>query len=83
MGRGRKGVLDQSEKKAKATWGLRGRRGDSMGHFLGVSKREEKKILIKEDTLDFIKNMNQQELVNILLSDDWHVKTSGINASGN
>ena len=46
-------------------------------------KREEKKILIKEDALEFMKNMNQQELVNILLSDDWHVKTSGINASGN
>ena len=76
-------MLEQSEKKTKATWGLKGRRGGSMGHFLGAPKREEKKILINEDALDFIKNMNQQELVNILLSDDWHVKTSGINASGN
>ena len=83
MGRGRKGPLDQSERGKKASGALRGRRGEPMGHFLGVSKREEKKILIKEDALEFMKNMNQQELVNILLSDDWHVKTSGINASGN
>ena len=77
-------MLEQSEKKKKATWGLRGRRGDSMGHFLGVPKREEKKILIKEDALEFMKNMNQQQLVDFLLSnDDWHVKTSGTNASGN
>ena len=83
MGRGRKGILEQSEKKKKATGGLKGRRGCPIGHFVVVPKREEKKILINEDALDFIKNMNQQELVNILLSDDWHVKTSGINASGN
>ena len=76
-------MLEQSEKKAKATLGLRARRGESIGHFVGAPKIEEKKILINEDALDFIKNMNQQELVNILLSDDWHVKTSGINASGN
>ena len=83
MGRGRKGVLDQSEKGKSSQGASRARRGESMGHFIGVPKREEKKILINEDALDFIKNMNQQELVNILLSDDWHVKTSGINASGN
>ena len=83
MGRGRKGVLDQSEKKVKATWGLKGRRGDPMAHVF-APKREEKKILIKEDALEFMKNMNQQQLVDFLLSnDDWHVKTSGINASGN
>ena len=54
-----------------------------MGHFLSVSKREDEKISIKEDALEFMKNMNQQELVDFLLSnDDWHVKTSGTNASG-
>ena len=54
-----------------------------MGHFLSVSKREEEKMSIKEDALEFMKNMNQQELVDFLLSnDDWHVKTSGTNASG-
>ena len=82
MGRARKGVLYQSKKK-KASGGLRGRRGDPMGHFLSGAKIEEKKILIKEDALEFMKNMNQQELVDLLLSNgDWHVKTSGTNASG-
>ena len=81
MGRGRKGPLDQS-KKTKATGGLRPRIGEPMGLFLSVSNREEEKILIKEDALEFMKNMNQQELVDFLLSSDWHVKTPGINASG-
>ena len=54
-----------------------------MGYFLSVPKREDKKILIKEDALEFMKNMNKQELVDFLLSnDDWHVKTSDTNASG-
>ena len=78
MGRGRKRPLDQS-KKTKATGVLRPRRGEPMGHFLSVSNREEEKMLIKEDALEFMKNMNQQELVDFLLSNgDWHVKTSGM-----
>ena len=82
MGRGRKGVLKQSN-KAKATGGLRGRRGDPPGIFLSGPKPEDNKVLINEDTLDFMKNMNQQELVDFLLSKgDWHVKTSCANASG-
>ena len=41
------------------------------------------KINLQEDALEFMKNMNKQQLVDFLLSnDDWHVKTSGINASG-
>ena len=41
------------------------------------------KINLREDALEFMKNMNKQQLVDFLLSnDDWHVKTSGINASG-
>ena len=39
-------------------------------------KSDETKINMPEGTLEFMKNMNQQELV------DWHVKTSGTNASG-
>ena len=82
MGRGRKGVLKQSN-KAKATGALRGRRGDPPGIFLSGPKPEDKKILINEDALELMKNMNQQELADFLLSDgDWHFKTSGINASG-
>ena len=41
------------------------------------------KINLQEDALEFMKNMKKQQLVDFLLSnDDWHVKTSGINASG-
>ena len=83
MGRGRKGLIEQGKQGKKASGGLRGRKGDPTGHFLTPFKREEKKILINEDSLELMKNMNQQELVDFLLSDgDWHVKTSGINASG-
>ena len=47
MGRGRKGPLDQSKKKTKATGGIRPRRGEPMGHFLSVSNREEEKNIDK------------------------------------
>ena len=60
-------MLKQSN-KAKATGGLRGRRGDPPGIFLSGPKPEDNKVLINEDTLDFMKNMNQQELVDFLLS---------------
>ena len=41
------------------------------------------KINLQEDALELMKNMNKQQLVDFLLSnEDWHVKTSGINASG-
>ena len=47
------------------------------------NKSDETKINLREDALEFMKNMNKQQLVDFLLSnDDWHVKTSGINASG-
>ena len=75
-------MLKQSN-KAKATGGLRGRRGDPPGIFLSGPKPEDVKIRLHEGTLELMKNMNQQELVDFLLSDgDWHVKTSGTNASG-
>ena len=41
------------------------------------------KINLQEDALELMKNMNKQQLVDFLLSnEDWHVKASGINASG-
>ena len=53
------------------------------GIFYLCQKEKIKKILTKEDALEFMKNMNKQELVNFLLSnEDWHIKTSGTNASG-
>ena len=53
MGRGRKGVLKQSN-KAKATGGLRGRRGDptSIFFYLGQN-RKMKKYLYRKTLLNF------------------------------
>ena len=77
MGRGRKGVINQCMKKT------------NLKNNCGIAKvynrlhKSDEKISLHEGALDFMKNMNQQELVDFLLSDgDWHVKTSGINASG-
>ena len=80
MGRGRKGLTEQSLRKPKH---LYAQRGTSTLAF--VKNREEKKMLIPEHVVDFIKNMKQQQLVDFLLpnEDDWHVKTSSGNASGN
>ena len=78
MGRGRKGIINQSIKK------LVPRRHHNIAMFLGLpDKSDETKINLREEALEFMKNMNKQQLVDFLLSnDDWHVKTSGINASG-
>ena len=54
--------------------------------FLGPRvKSDEIKIPVPEQAVDFMKNMNPQQLVYFLLpkDDDWHVKTSSGNASGN
>ena len=76
MGRGRNGALNQSIKKMNPKT-----RGDIAKVYGRVCKSDEK-ISLHEGTLDFMKNMDKQELVDFLLSNDWHVKTSGINASG-
>ena len=77
MGRGKKGVINHCMKKTNSK---------NNGGIAKVYKRlhkSDEKISLHEEALDFMKNMNQQELVDFLLSDgDWHVKTSGINASG-
>ena len=78
MGRGRKGALNQSTKK------LYPRQHSNIAKIYGhPEKRAETKINLQEDAFEFMKNMNQQQLVDfLLLNDDWHVKTSGVNASG-
>ena len=78
MGRGRKGILNQSTKK------LNPKRHNDIAKTLGSpDKSYETKINLQEQAFEFMKNMNQQELVDFLLSNgDWHVKTSGTNASG-
>ena len=78
MGRGRKGNINQSIKK------LVPRRDHNIAKVFGLpDKSDETKINLQEDALEFMKNMNQQQLVDFLLSnDDWHIKISGGNASG-
>ena len=79
MGRGRKGLIEQSERKKKAPGAYR-----ETFTYLSVPNRETKKIFVPEQAFDFMKNMNPQQLVDFLLpnDDDWHVKTSSGNASG-
>ena len=80
MGRGRKGITNQGTKK------LTPNRKHDIEKFLGPRvKSDEIKIFVPEQAFDFMKNMNQQQLVDFLLpkDDDWHVKTSSGNASGN
>ena len=78
MGRGRKGIIIQSIKKLTPS------RHSNIAKFFGsLDKSDETKINLQEDALEFMKNMNQQQLVDFLLSnDDWHIKISGGNASG-
>ena len=81
MGRGRKGLIDQSERRTKPSRG-QSERGTPMTFFF-VPKREIEKIPVPEQAFDFMKNMNPQQLVDFLLPNDdhWHVKTSSGNAS--
>ena len=81
MGRGRKGIIEQSRRREKPT-SYRAERGGQLVYFAG-QKGEIKKMPIPELALEFMKNMNPQQLADVLLNDDWHVKTSSGNASGN
>ena len=75
MGRGRKGFLNQSVKKFNP------RQNENIAKIFRSPGKSDEKISMHEGMLEFMENMSQQELVDFLLSDDWHVKTSGINAS--
>ena len=82
MGRGRKGLIEQSERKPKATNMLTQRKGSTMDYFY-VPNVDKKNLYLTEEAVEIMKQMNLQQLVNILLpNDDWHVKTSARNASG-
>ena len=76
MGRGRKGPLNQSTKKANSN------RYQSDPIIQGrLYKSGKTKINLPEQAFEFMKNINPQQLTDLLLSDgDWHVKTSGIAA---
>ena len=79
MGRGRKGIIEQSKRNKKASGAYR-----ETFTYLSVSNREIKKIFVPEQAVDFMKNMNPQQLVDFLLpkDDDWYIKTLSGNASG-
>ena len=79
----RKKRADRTKRKEdKSMRRFKRKKGGTDGAFTCANQGSEKNN-IKEDALEFMKNMNKQELVDFLLSnDDWHVKTSGINASG-
>ena len=81
MGRGRKGLTEQSRRKPKRS--LTERQG--MEALAFVKNREKKKIPVPEHVVDFMKGMNPQQLFDFLCpnDDDWYVKTSSVNASGN
>ena len=62
MGRGRKGIADQSLRKTKRTdSNLRGQIV-----FATVKNRETKKIPVPEHVVDFMKKMNPQQLFDFL-----------------
>ena len=81
MGRGRTGLTEQSRRKPKRSPTER----QGMPVLAFVKNRETKKIPVPEHVVDFMKDMNPQQLVDFLLpnEDDWYVKTSSGNASGN
>ena len=82
ISRGRKGLINQSERRPIPP---RGNRYRGMQSYFFTSNREIQKIFVPEQAFDFMNNMNPQQLVDFLLpnGDDWHVKTSSENASGN
>ena len=64
MGRGRKGITEQSLRKPKRT-DLANQRGKTI--FAFVKNRETKKFPVPEHAVDLMKNMNPQQLVDLLL----------------
>ena len=64
MGRGRKGITEQSQRKPKRTDSAN-QRGKII--FAFVKNRETKKFSVPEHTVDLMKNMNPQQLVDLLL----------------
>ena len=65
MGRGRKGLTEQSQRKPKRTDGAR-HRGTTIV-FASVKNRELKEMTVPENVVAFMKNMNPQQLVDFLL----------------
>ena len=66
MGRGRKGLTEQSQRKPKRAYVQRG----TPIAFASVKNRETKKIPVPEHVVDLMKNMNPQQLVDFLCPND-------------
>ena len=79
MGRGRSHLFIQSEWRAPPTRGYKHRGMSTI--YIRTSNREMKKIPVPEQALEFMKNMNPQQLADFLLPKDGGDKTS--NVSGN
>ena len=83
MGRGRKGLTDQSERKLKYGTHKRETKAEITSFFKCVPNNDKKILFLPEEAVEAMKRLPPQQLVNILLKDDdWHVKTSTNNASG-
>ena len=76
VGRGRRGLIEQSQNKPKRSHSYSPRGKPIVIEFR--QKREIEEMIVPENVVDFMKNMNPQQLVDFLLPkyDDWHVKTS-------
>ena len=82
MGRGRKGLIEQSRRKPKVVSSETERAEASMSYFY-VPNRDEKKLFLPQEAVEIMKNMNPQRFVNFLLPNgDCSVKTSSGNMSG-
>ena len=68
MGRGRKRLTEQSQRKPKRTDGTR-HRGTIIAFPIG-QKEKQKKIPVPEHVVDFMKDMNPQQLVDFLCPND-------------
>ena len=66
MGRGRKGILTQGRKNIKSNRRLNMKREANIG-IRHNKQPNTTEINLQEDVLDFMKNMNQQQLVDFLL----------------
>ena len=67
MGRGRKGLIEQSERKKNATGAYR-----ETFTVIPAPNRQIKKIPVPEQAFEFMKNMNPQQLVDFLLPKDGY-----------
>ena len=83
MGRGRRGLIEQSQRKPKRADAFIPRGMPIVFEFR--QKREIEEMTVPEHVVDFMKNMKPQQLVDFLCKkdDDWYVKPSSVNASGN